>query len=270
MLHIREDCLEEVRPEVGLGNTWQVKKQWLDHQKSACQRTHHCPETPLRTALGGAPEARPGWVGSLTQPLSGSISGRTTSVAKLGTNAPASSLGPSNSWVLPLPPFSELGPAAQEPWISGPLGWFTAKTGSAWREAAGSPENKPLLDRKTSSIVLELQVPFDISQPNSLILWRGKLRHRKGKLSKATQAEKSVSPEAGESKSKEETRQVSQEPWGEQRGKFQKKLDKRRTKGLYLRPWTRATSEICSFLICSMAIILTCPTGLPGELEGTL
>lgn len=76
----------------------------------------------------------------------------------------------------------------------------------------GSPENKPLLDMKTNSIVLELQVPFDISQPNSLILWRGKLRHRKGKLSKATQAEKSISPEAGESKSKEETRQVSQEP----------------------------------------------------------
>lgn len=88
----------------------------------------------------------------------------------------------------------------------------SVKTDSARREAADSPENKPLLDMKTNSIVLELKVPFDISQPNSLILWRGKLRHRKGKLSKATQAEKSRSPEAGESKSKEKTRQVSQEP----------------------------------------------------------
>lgn len=138
MLHIREDCLEDVRHEVGLGNTWQVKKQWLDHQKSACQRTHHCPETPLRTALGGAPEARPGWVGSLTQPLPGSISGRTTSVAKLGTNAPASSLGPSNSWVLPLPPFSELGPAAQESRISGPLGLFSQDRLSSERSSRQS------------------------------------------------------------------------------------------------------------------------------------
>ena len=147
---------------------------------------------------------------------------------------------------------------------------FTAKRDSAWRGAAGSPENKPLPDMKTNSIVLELKVPFDISQPSSLILWRGKLRHRKGKLSKATQAETPEVQRQERAKIKRRPGKSARSPRGEQRGKFQKKLDKRRTKGLYLRPWTRATSKICSFLISSMAIILTCPTGLLGELEGTL
>lgn len=61
MFHIREDCLEEVRPEVGLGNTWKVKLRWLDHKKSGCCRTHNCPEIPLEMALGVAP--RPSLLG---------------------------------------------------------------------------------------------------------------------------------------------------------------------------------------------------------------
>lgn len=84
---------------------------------------------------------------------------------------PAASLGP--SLVVPLPSFSGLGPAAQTQGCGALLGWFTARTDSANRAAAGSAVGKPPPDMKTSLVVLEPKGPSDISQPNSLILQRG-------------------------------------------------------------------------------------------------
>lgn len=57
-------------------------------------------------------------------------------------------------------------------------------------------------------------------------------------------------------------------PRGEHGGKLEKRLHENSRKSPYLRPWAWATCY--SVTKCSMAVIPTCPTGLPGELESTL
>lgn len=78
---------------------------------------------------------------------------------------PAASLGP--SWVVPLPSFSGLGPAAQTQGYGALLG------GSQPRQPQLTEEQQAVLwashppDVKTRLIVLEPKGPFAVSQPNS-------------------------------------------------------------------------------------------------------
>lgn len=79
----------------------------------------------------GASESSPGWVGFIVQPHCQTHFRQNREYAKLGADAPAPSLGLFNSWVVLLPSFSWLGPAAPDSEMCSLPELFTVREDSA-------------------------------------------------------------------------------------------------------------------------------------------